>query len=145
MSILKISLVGNLPMRQLTRDEARQIANTIAKLPDLLVQTDRLQAEAALDTPVPSPIPDKSACRVPITLVSAVTLYFFTVGGLRRRHIGRPLRARFYRTFGLHGRHAERIIKKLHRKNGYDDPALIMRVKEEDHRTVLFLPLIPSD
>lgn len=41
-----------LPM-QLTRDEARQIANTIAKLPDLLVQTDRLQAEAALDTPVP--------------------------------------------------------------------------------------------
>ena len=38
---------------QLTRDEARQIANTIAKLPDLLVQTDRLQAEAALDTPVP--------------------------------------------------------------------------------------------
>ncbi len=42
-----------LPMRQLTRDEGRQIANTIAKLPDLLVQTDRLQAEAALDTPVP--------------------------------------------------------------------------------------------
>jgi hypothetical protein len=42
-----------LPMRQLTRDEARQIANTIAKLPDLLVPTDRLQAEAALDTPVP--------------------------------------------------------------------------------------------
>jgi hypothetical protein len=25
-------------MRQLTRDEARQIANTIAKIPDLLVQ-----------------------------------------------------------------------------------------------------------
>jgi hypothetical protein len=42
-----------LPMRQLTRDEARQIANTIAKLPELLVQTDRLQAEAALHTPVP--------------------------------------------------------------------------------------------
>jgi hypothetical protein len=36
---------------QLTRDEARQIANTIAKLPDLLVQTDRLQADVALDTP----------------------------------------------------------------------------------------------
>jgi hypothetical protein len=42
-----------LPIRQLTRDEARQIANTIAKLPDLLVQTDRLQVEAALDIPVP--------------------------------------------------------------------------------------------
>jgi hypothetical protein len=42
----------HLPMRQVTRDEARQIANTIAKLPDLLVQSDRLQAEAALDTPV---------------------------------------------------------------------------------------------
>jgi hypothetical protein len=42
-----------LPMRQLTRDEARQIANTIAKLPHLLVQTDRLQAEAASDPPVP--------------------------------------------------------------------------------------------
>jgi hypothetical protein len=42
-----------LPMRQLTRDEARQIANTIAKLPDLLVQTDRLQADAALDIPGP--------------------------------------------------------------------------------------------
>jgi len=42
-----------LPM-QLTRDEARQIANTIAKLPDLLVQTDRLQADVAVDTPPPS-------------------------------------------------------------------------------------------
>ena len=42
-------------------------------------------------------------------------------------------------------RHAERIIKKLRRKNGYDDPALIMRVKDEAHRTVLFLPIIPSD
>ena len=47
----------NLPMRQLTRAEARRIANTVAKLPDLLMQTDRLQAEAALDTPVPSPDP----------------------------------------------------------------------------------------
>ncbi len=44
-------------MRQLTRAEARRIANTVAKLPDLLMQTDRLQAEAALDTPVPSPDP----------------------------------------------------------------------------------------
>ena len=42
-----------LPMRQLTRDEGRQIANAIAKLPDLLVQTGRLQADAAMDTPVP--------------------------------------------------------------------------------------------
>jgi hypothetical protein len=42
-----------LPM-QLTRDEARQIAYTIAKLPDLPAQTDRPQAELALHTPVPS-------------------------------------------------------------------------------------------
>ena len=46
-----------LPVRQPPATKARQIANTIAKLPDLRLQTDRLQAEAALDTPVPSADP----------------------------------------------------------------------------------------
>lgn len=77
-------------------------------------------------------------------MVSVVTRYFFTVrgsgGDILADRKGTPLPD--LRAARLH---AERIIKKVRRQSGYDDPALIMQVKDEAHRTVLFLPLIPSD
>jgi hypothetical protein len=81
---------------------------------------------------------------MPVTLVSAVTRYFFTVGGLHGDILADP-EGTLLPDLRAARLHAERIIKKLRRKNGYDDPALIMRVKDEAHRTVLFLPIIPSD
>ena len=42
--------------------------------------------------------------------------------------------------------HAERINQEdAQAKRLHNDPSLIMQVKDEAHRTVLFLPLIPSD
>lgn len=38
--------------------------------------------------------------------------------------------------------HAERMIRELQKEGGYDDPGLNMLVKDESHRTVLFLPFV---
>jgi hypothetical protein len=80
----------------------------------------------------------------PTPMVSAVARYFFTVRGSEGDILVDPegtllpdLRAACL--------HAERIIKRVRREGGYEDPSLIMQVKDEAHRTVLFLPLIPSD
>lgn len=38
--------------------------------------------------------------------------------------------------------HAECMIRRLQEECGYDDPGLIMLVKDESRRTVLFLPFV---
>jgi hypothetical protein len=40
--------------------------------------------------------------------------------------------------------HAERTIRELRKESGYDDPALMMIVKDEARQTVLALPFFPG-
>jgi Domain of unknown function (DUF6894) len=77
-------------------------------------------------------------------MVSAVTRYFFTIRGSEGDILADP-KGTFLPDLRAARLHAERIIKKVRGQGDFDDPALIMQVKDEAHRTVLFLPLIPSD
>jgi hypothetical protein len=38
--------------------------------------------------------------------------------------------------------HAERVIRRLQRDGGHDDPGLMMLVKDETQHAVLFLPFV---
>jgi hypothetical protein len=40
--------------------------------------------------------------------------------------------------------HAERTIRELRKESGYNDPALMMIVKDEARQTVLSLPFFPG-
>ncbi len=40
--------------------------------------------------------------------------------------------------------HAERTIRQLRKESGYNDPALMMVVKDEARQTVLALPFFPG-
>lgn len=79
-----------------------------------------------------------------VTEVSAVPRYFFTVGSPEREVLADPrgtvlpgIEAALVR--------AEQRIQDLRGRSGFDDPALSMRVEDEAHHTVLFLPLNPCD
>ncbi len=39
---------------------------------------------------------------------------------------------------------AEHMIIKLQKESGYDDPGLMMLVKDETRQTILFLPFVPG-
>jgi hypothetical protein len=80
----------------------------------------------------------------PTAMVSAVARYFFTVRGSEGDILVDP-EGTLLPDLRAARLHAERIIKRVSRESGYDDPSLIMQVEDESHRTVLFLPLIPSD
>jgi hypothetical protein len=40
--------------------------------------------------------------------------------------------------------YAERTIESLRKENGYDDPGLIMLVRNEKQQTVLSIPFLPA-
>jgi hypothetical protein len=71
-----------------------------------------------------------------------VPRYFFTVGYSEREVLADPRGALLPNIEAARLR-AQRKIQKLREQSGYDDPALIMQVKDETERTVLFLPLTP--
>jgi hypothetical protein len=73
-----------------------------------------------------------------------VPRYFFTVGRSEREILLDP-RGTLLPSIDAARLQAQRKIQKLRGQSGYDDPALIMQVKDETHRTILFLPFIPSD
>jgi hypothetical protein len=73
-----------------------------------------------------------------------VPRFFFTVGGLEREILPDP-RGTLLPNIEAARLRAQHKIQKLRGQSGYDDPALIMQVKDESHRTILFLPFIPSD
>lgn len=77
-------------------------------------------------------------------MVPAVPRYFFTVGHSEREVLADP-RGTILPNIEAARLRALRKIQKLHGQSGYEDPALIMQVKDETHRTVLFLPLTPCD
>jgi hypothetical protein len=70
--------------------------------------------------------------------------YFFTVG-CSEREVVRDPRGTLLPNIEAARLRAQRKIQRLRAQSGYDDPTLIMRVEDEAHRTVLFLPITPCD
>lgn len=70
--------------------------------------------------------------------------YFFTVGCSEREVLADP-RGTILPNIEAARLRAQRKIQKLHGQSRYDDPTLFMQVRDEARRTVLFLPLTPSD
>ena len=67
--------------------------------------------------------------------------YFFTIRALNGDLEHDPS-GKFLPDIAAALTHAERIISQLHKESGYDDPALMMLVKDETGRTVLYLPFV---
>jgi hypothetical protein len=77
-------------------------------------------------------------------MVSAVARYFFTVRDSEGDILADP-EGTLLPDLQAARLHAERIIKRVRRESGYDDPSLIMQVEDEAHRTVLFLRSCPGE
>jgi hypothetical protein len=73
-----------------------------------------------------------------------VPRYFFTVCCSEREVLADP-RGTILPNIEAARLRAQRKIRMLREKNNYDDPALIMQVRDDTHRTILFLPLTPCD
>lgn len=79
-----------------------------------------------------------------LLVAGTVLRYFFTVGNSEREILADP------HGILLPNIEAARLrallkIRELHGRSGYDDPALVMKVTDETHHTVLFFPLTPCD
>lgn len=70
--------------------------------------------------------------------------YFFTVGGPEGEVLADP-RGTVLPNLEAVRLRAQAKIEKLRQQGGYDDPALIMNVRDEARRIVLFLPFTPGD
>lgn len=69
--------------------------------------------------------------------------YFFTVGG-SDQNVREDPRGRSLPNLAAALSHAERMIKKLKRESACDNPGLMMLVKDEAQKTVLFVPFVPG-
>lgn len=79
-----------------------------------------------------------------MVVAPTVPRYFFTVGSSDREVLTDP-RGTILPNIEAARLRAQHKIRKLHGQSGYDDPAIFMEVKDEDRRTVLFLPFTPCD
>jgi hypothetical protein len=117
-------------------------SSNIDKLPELLRRSPENSALIRINIPstIVNKMQDEAWWAKPRR--RSVPRYFFTIRG--RDRVKDDPRGTNLPDFAAALSNAERKIRELRKESGYNDPTLMMIVKDEAGRTVLSLPFFPG-